>query len=69
MSTNTLTERERNRRNLNPHKAALIAMWLYARRYASQGGGSMDFWGKLSKAEQQTCRECVKRLETAPEEK
>lgn len=55
-------------RNLNPHKAAVMAMCLFSRRYAAQNGGSMDFWESLSTGEQKTCRDLVARLEQAPPE-
>ena len=61
-------ERKRARRNLNPHKPALLAMWLWGKRYAAQGGGSMDFWDKLTEQEKNSCRECVIRVAKAPEE-
>ena len=64
-----LTKIERNRRNLNPHKPALIAMWIWGRKYAAQGGGSMDFWDEYSEGDKRLCRECVERLNKAPEEK
>ena len=63
-----MTEAQRAHRNLNPHKPALIAMWIWGREYAAQRGGSMDFWDTLSDSQKETCRECVKRLAKAPEE-
>lgn len=60
--------KERDRRNLNPHKPARLAMFKWSASYARQGGGSMDFWDKLSPSEQQLCREVVKAIEEAPEE-
>jgi hypothetical protein len=59
---------ERNRRNLNPHKAARVAMCLYGARYARQGGGSMDFWDALPDEDKQLCREILKQIEEAPSE-
>ena len=35
-------------RNLDPHRPARCAMWLYGERYKNQSGGSMDFWDNLS---------------------
>lgn len=61
--------KESDRRNLNPHKAARVAMVLWGARYAKQGGGSMDFWDKLSESEKRLCRELVKKIEKAPEER
>lgn len=37
-----------NRRNLNPHAEARLAMELWSEEYAAQRGGSMDFWDGLS---------------------
>lgn len=56
-------------RNLNPHKAAVSAMYLYGREYAAQGGGSMDFWESLPSYLKGTCRALVVAIENAPEEK
>ena len=56
-------------RNLNPHKPARAAMWLFGKRYAAQGGGSMDFWGRLSESDKRMCRELVADIENAPEDK
>lgn len=65
-----MTTAEQDRRNLNPHRSALMAMYLYATRYSAQRGGSMDFWDSLTDGEKQTCRECVGRLlEASPEGK
>lgn len=46
-------------RNLNPTPEARAAMWLFSQRYAAQNGGSMDFWDKLPKHEQQQCKALV----------
>jgi hypothetical protein len=64
-----LTERARAQRNLNPHKPALIAMWLWGSEYAAQGGGSMDFWDARTEGQKQICRQCLQRLAKAPEER
>ena len=54
--------------NLNPHKSAVAAMYLYGKRYSAQGGGSMDFWNKLSDSDKRLARELVDRiLEARPE--
>jgi hypothetical protein len=50
-------------RNLNPHRAAKAAMWLYGKDYANQGGGSMDFWDRLPKHRKQTSIRMIKELE------
>lgn len=60
--------KESDRRMLNPHKPALLAMWMWGREYAAQKGGSMDFWDALPEHQKETCRECVKRLDKAPPE-
>jgi hypothetical protein len=62
-----MSEAERNRRNLNPHKLAVIAMVWWGQEYAAQGGGSMDFWDKLDKSRKQLCREVLDRINKAPE--
>lgn len=56
------------KRNINPHKAALIALCIWGYEYAQQGGGSMDFWDKLSESRKRQCRDVVKKLSAAPEE-
>jgi hypothetical protein len=61
-------ERRHALRNQNPHKPAVIAMHMWSAEYATGGGGSMDFWDKLSVSRKQICRECVERLAKAPEE-
>ena len=33
--------------DLNPHKAAVLAMYLWSERYAKSGLGSMGFWKEL----------------------
>lgn len=61
--------RERMRRNLNPHQPARCAMYLFPKRYALQGGGSMDFWDSLSEDEQKYCRSIVDSiLDSDPED-
>ncbi len=52
-------------RNLNPHKFAVAAMWLYGRQYADQRGGSMDFWDSLSISEKSNCQRMVIDIENA----
>ena len=61
-------ERERARRNLNPHKSAVAAMWLYGHQYSQQGGGSMDFWKSLPPSQQDVCRMLVVAVEKARKE-
>ena len=55
-------------RNLNAHKPALMAKFLYCARYGDQYGGVMDFWDTVSDAERETCRECVQEILDAREE-
>lgn len=50
------------RRNLNPHKPAVAAMFIYGADYAAQGGGSMDFWDALSAYRKTVCREAVRKI-------
>lgn len=55
-------------RNLNPHRPARCAMWLYDYRYINQKGGSMDFWDSLSESEKDTCRRMANEIScTRPE--
>ena len=58
----------KDERNLNPHKPAVVAMSMWGKRYASQSGGSMDFWDRLSDNEKKLCRDLVARIEAAPAE-
>lgn len=52
-------------RNINPHKHAKAAMWLFGSRYAEFNGGSMDFWDSLTESEKRKCRVMVKDIEDA----
>ena len=56
---------EKARRNLNPHKEAVLSMNLWSAEYAEQRGGSMDFWDKLDEYRKRRCRDIVDRLEQA----
>jgi hypothetical protein len=60
--------RERDKRNLNPHKAAVAAMYLWGAAYSRQNGGSMDFWDSLRESDKETCRSLVKAIEKARKE-
>ena len=51
-------------RNLDPHRPAKCAMWLYGHEYSKQGGGSMDFWDKLTKSQKETCRRMAEDIAT-----
>ena len=55
-------------KNLNPHKAAKAAMWLFSERYSNQSGGSMDFWESLTASERRLCRRLVADIEAAKPE-
>lgn len=46
-------------RNLNPHAEAKMAMWLWGAEYAAQGGGSMDFWDRLSDSRKRVAKNAV----------
>lgn len=59
-----MKDEEKEKRNLDPHRSARCAMWLYGKRYSSQGGGSMDFWDRLSKSEKETCRRMAEQIVT-----
>lgn len=63
-----MNERDRALRNLNPHKPAVVAMFMYSREYAAQGGGSMDFWDRLDESRKDLCRDLLERLKSAPDE-
>lgn len=59
---------QKHQRNLNPHRTAVCAMWLYGTRYNSQSGGSMDLWDKLTKMEKNVCRIMANQIsQTRPE--
>ena len=59
---------ENQERNLNPHKPAKAAMWLFGDKYARQRGGSMDFWDSLSQSEKMLCRELIRDVNDARDE-
>lgn len=61
-------ELARDKRNSNPHKAAIAAMYIYSAEYGAQHGGVMDFWDRLSGERQQTCRRLVDRIADARKE-
>lgn len=56
------------KRNLNPHKAAVAAMYLWGHEYSKQNGGSMDYWDKLTDSRKGVCRDLVKAIEKARKE-
>lgn len=52
----TQHEIERDRRNLNPHAEARLAMAMWSHEYAhEQKGGCMDFWDAIGRQRQQLC--------------
>jgi hypothetical protein len=53
---------EDQRRNLNPTKAAKVAMIIWGKEYSEQGGGSMDFWDRLTPEEKRRCEIVVREL-------
>ena len=61
--------REQAQRDLNPHKPARFAMWLWGERYARQGLGSMGFWDSLTDQERNIARLAVSQIEAAPAER
>ncbi len=57
-------------RNINPHKPASLAMFLWPHEYAHEfGGGAMDFWDSLDERRKRYCRDAVAAVEKAPCEK
>lgn len=56
-------------RNLNPHKPARAAMFMYGAEYARQGGGSMDFWDGLDRRRKELCRQLVSEVIASRSEK
>lgn len=50
-------------RNLNPTAQARVAMIMWGKEYSQQGGGSMDFWDRLSDDRKNRCRLVVESLE------
>jgi hypothetical protein len=52
-------------RDLNPHKPARMAMWLWSASYAASGKGSMGYWDSLSESAKKTCRSAVAEIEAA----
>ena len=53
------------KRNLNPHAAARVAMLIWGSVYADQKGGSMDFWDTLSSAQKRQCKAEAKKIREA----
>lgn len=51
--------REQIKKDLDPHKPARMAMWLWGAQYASSGMGSMRYWDSLSDSAKNTSRRAV----------
>lgn len=58
---------DRAKRNLNPHKWAVAAMWIFGKEYSEQGGGSMDFWDSLPASKQRLAKDLVNAINRAPD--
>lgn len=52
--------------NLNPHKFAVAAMWIFRNEYSQHGGGSMDFWQQLPDRYKEMIFTMVRQIEQAP---
>lgn len=64
-----MTDKQRMKRNLAPHRPARAAMWLFGERYSKQSKGSMDFWDSLSDSDKELCRRLVREVLAADDEK
>ena len=62
-------DRAMAQRDLDPHKPARMAMWLWGANYAASGLGSMGYWDSLSEGAKETCRRAVADIEGAQPEK
>ena len=51
--------------NLNPHKEAVIAMWLFGKEYADLGLGSMDYYNGLTASDKKLCKRMLKDIDEA----
>ena len=58
---------ENQEHNFNPHKEAVIAMWLWGKEYSELGLGSMDYYNGLSAGDKNTCKRMLKNIEEAPD--
>ncbi len=52
--------------NFNPHKEAVIAMWIFGEEYADLGLGSMDYYNGLSDYNKKLCSRMLEDVEEAP---
>lgn len=55
-------------RNLNAHKAATVARFIFGTSYASQRGGAMDFWDSLCESDKNICRDLLSEIEKKRDE-
>jgi hypothetical protein len=58
-----MVNRNELKRNLNPHKEAKMAMWLWSEEYANQHGGSMTFYDRLDDYRKRLCKQAVDEIE------
>ena len=61
-------DRAQAQSDLNPHKAARFAMWMWSDAYARKGLGSMGFWSILDEHQQDLCRRAVAEIMAARDE-
>lgn len=64
-----MTSEEETRRNLDPHKAARAAMYLWSEECMAKGLGSMGFWDQLPQNRKDFARAMVKEIEAARPER
>jgi hypothetical protein len=60
--------RAQAQRDLNPHKPARAAMFLWSAVYAKSGLGGMGFWDSLTDQQKRYCRDCVAGILAARDE-
>lgn len=58
-TTSRAAQIERDRRNLNPHAEAIVAMHLWGDEYGPQKLGCMDWYDSLSEARKVLCHSLV----------
>ena len=63
--TTPTTAHRKMQRDLNPHKAARAAMWLYGAEYARMGIGALALWDRLPQSRKNLCRALVRDIEKA----
>jgi len=62
------SERYDAKRDLDPHKPARMAMWIWGADYAARGLGSMGYWDQLREFEKDMCRRAIKEIMESPDE-